>query len=192
MEEGLAPARSAGPHTGLSNVLFHKGINMLTPKLPRHAMRPNTLLSLCIAVTLPVLAACDNADSSKTVGQKLDSAVAKTERAAIDVKDATKASVDSAGAALREGAEQARVAAQNVTANVAFSGEDAAITASVAAGLIKDPELSALKIDVDTRQGVVSLYGPAPSEAARMRATDIAKAVKGVSSVDNKLTVKNS
>ena len=66
------------------------------------------------------------------------------------------------------------------------------ITASVAAGLIKDPDLSALKIDIDTKKGVVSLYGPAPSEAARMRATDIAKAVKGVSSVDNKLTVKTS
>lgn len=165
---------------------------MLTSKPPQHALRANTLLSLCVAAAIPILSACDNADSSKTVGQKLDSAVAKTERAAIEVKEATRATVDSAGAALREGADQAKAAAQNATAKVAFSSEDAAITASVAAGLIKDPDLSALKIDVDTRQGVVSLYGPAPSEAARIRATDIAKAVKGVSSVDNKLTVKNS
>lgn len=165
---------------------------MLTPKLLQQSLRASTLLSLCIVAALPLVAACDSADSSKTVGQKFDGVIAKTERAAIDVKDATKASIDSASAALREGAAQAKVTAQNATANVTFSGEDAAITASVAAGLIKDPDLSALKIDVDTRQGVVSLYGPAPSEAARLRATDIAKAVKGVSSVDNKLTVKNS
>ena len=38
-----------------------------------------------------------------------------------------------------------------------------AITASVSAGLLKDPDPSALKIDVDTRNGVVSMYGLAPT-----------------------------
>ena len=165
---------------------------MLTTKLPTQRVRLSALVAACAIATLPLLSACDNADSSKTVGQKLDSAVAKTEQAAADVKDATKASVESAAVALREGADQAKTAAKNATDSVTFSGEDAAITASVAAGLIKDPDLSAIKIDIDTKQGVVSLYGPAPTEAARMRATDIAKAVKGVSGVENKLTVKTS
>ena len=163
---------------------------MLTTKLPIQHVRLSALVAAYAMATLPLLSACDNADSSKTVGQKLDSAVAKTEQAAADVKDATKASVESAASALREGADQAKAAAKNASDSVTFSGEDAAITASVAAGLIKDPDLSAIKIDIDTKQGVVSLYGPAPSEAARMRATDIAKAVKGVSGVENKLTVK--
>ncbi|MBC7708466.1 MAG: BON domain-containing protein [Rhizobacter sp.] len=139
---------------------------------------------------LPFITACDNADPSKTVGQKLDSAVAKTAKAASDVKDATNATVANASAALRDGADQAKNAATKASDSVAFSTEDASITASVAAGLVKDPDLSALKIDIDTKKGVVSLYGPAPSEAARLRATDIAKAVKGVSGVENKLTVK--
>ena len=165
---------------------------MLTAKVPTPHIRFGTVLASCALASLPFLAACDSADSSKTVGQKLDSAVAKTEQAAIDVKDATKASVESASAALREGADQAKAAATKASASVSINSDDAVITASVAAGLIKDPDLSAIKIDIDTRQGVVSLYGPAPSEAARMRATDIAKAVKGVSSVDNKLTVKTS
>lgn len=165
---------------------------MLKPNLPARSVRVSALLASCVLATLPLLAACDSADSSKTVGQKLDIAVAKTERAAIEVKDATRASVDSAGAALREGADQAKAAAKLASDNVSANSADAAITASVAAGLIKDPDLSALKIDIDTKQGVVSLYGPAPNEAARMRATDIAKAVKGVSAVDNKLTVKTS
>ena len=165
---------------------------MLTAKEPTPHSRFGTVLVSCALATMPFLAACDSADSSKTVGQKLDSAVAKTEQAATDVKVATKASVESASAALREGADQAKAAATKASASVSINSDDAVITASVAAGLIKDPDLSAIKIDIDTKQGVVSLYGPAPSEAARMRATDIAKAVKGVSSVDNKLTVKTS
>ena len=163
---------------------------MLTTKISTVNIRFSARLALCAIAVLPLLAACDNSDPSKTVGQKLDSAVAKTELAAAQVKDATKATVANASAALREGADQAQTAASKAADSVAFSSEDASITASVAAGLIKDPDLSALKIDVDTKKGVVSLYGPAPSEAARVRATAIAKAVKGVSDVDNKLTVK--
>jgi hyperosmotically inducible periplasmic protein len=169
---------------------------MLTPKFtsPQHLVRAVALAFAfaSAAAALPFLAACDSADSTKTVGQKLDSAIAKTEKAAVEAKDATKASVDSASSALREGADQAKAAAKLASATVSANSDDATITALVAAGLIKDPDLSALKIDIDTKQGVVYLYGPAPSEIARMRATDIAKAVKGVTAVENKLTVKIS
>jgi len=43
---------------------------------------------------------------------------------------------------------------------------------------------------VDTRDGAVTLKGSAPTSAARDKAADLAKAVKGVKSVDNKLEVK--
>ena len=165
---------------------------MLTANFSTINTRYRALLVLCVTAVVSLLAACDSSDPSKTVGQKLDGAVAKTEQAAAQVKDATKATVANAGAALRDGADQAKTAAAKASDSVVFSSEDATITALVAAGLIKDRDLSALKIDVDTKKGVVSLYGPAPSEAARIRATDIAKAVKGVSGVDNKLTVKTS
>lgn len=165
---------------------------MLTAKFIPTNQRVAAIVGAATLAALPWLTACDSADSGKTVGQKLDSAIAKTEQAAVDVKDATKASVNSAGTALRDGADQAKAAAKQASANVSTNSDDAVITASVAAGLIKDPDLSALKIDIDTKQGVVYLYGPAPSELARMRATDIAKAVKGVSGVENKLTVKIS
>lgn len=161
--------------------------------------KPNTVririrsaIGFGLLATLPILMACESADSTKTVGQKLDTAVAKTEQAAANVKDATKASIESATTALRDGATQAKVAAQTATDGMNFDAQDATITASVSAGLIKDPDLSAIKIDVDTKKGVVSLYGPAPSQAALERATVIAKAVKGVTAVDNKLTVKTS
>jgi hyperosmotically inducible periplasmic protein len=67
---------------------------------------------------------------------------------------------------------------------------DAAITASVNADLAKDNDLSALRIDVDTHNGHVTLKGTAPSEAAKERAARMAGQVKGVTSVDNQLIVQ--
>jgi len=67
---------------------------------------------------------------------------------------------------------------------------DTAITASIKADYLKDPDLSVLKIDVDTAGGVVTLNGLAKDEAARKRAEQMAAAVKGVTEVRNYLTVK--
>ena len=68
--------------------------------------------------------------------------------------------------------------------------DDAGITAAVKTALAADPALSALKIDVDTSNGVVKLTGPAPDAQARDRAGVLAAAPKGVRSVDNLLTVE--
>ena len=46
--------------------------------------------------------------------------------------------------------------ARELAAKVEKSAEEAAITAQVKAELVKDPELSALKIDVDTTGSVVT------------------------------------
>lgn len=67
---------------------------------------------------------------------------------------------------------------------------DAAITASVKADFLKDPDLSVLKIEVDTRDGVVTLNGLAENEPAKQRAERMAEAVKGVRQVRNYLTIK--
>jgi len=72
---------------------------------------------------------------------------------------------------------------------VAVAVGDAAITVAVNAELAKDAQLSALRIDVDTLDGRVTLAGSAPSDAARDRATLLAQSVKGVKSVDNRLAV---
>ena len=67
--------------------------------------------------------------------------------------------------------------------------DDAGITAKVNAALASDKDLSAIKINVDTKDGVVTLTGPAPTSTAKERASEIAKAVKDVKSVNNQLTV---
>jgi hyperosmotically inducible protein len=137
------------------------------------------------------LAGCDKSDN-RTAGEKVDSAIAKTERAADDAKAKTeqmasdaKAKVESSGAA-----EKMSDAAKDAGNAVATAADDATITAAVNAGLAKDPDLSAIKIDVDTQGGKVKLSGPAPTATAKSRAEEIAKNVKGVSSVDNQLEVK--
>lgn len=69
---------------------------------------------------------------------------------------------------------------------------DAAITASIKTDYLKDPDLSVLKIDVDTHGGVVTLNGLASDEAARSRAEKLAGAIKGVREVKNFLVVKRA
>ena len=68
--------------------------------------------------------------------------------------------------------------------------DDATITTKVNAALAADKDLSAVRINVDTKDGVVTLTGPAPTAEAASKATKLAKDVKGVTSVNNQLTVK--
>jgi hyperosmotically inducible periplasmic protein len=65
--------------------------------------------------------------------------------------------------------------------------DDAQIVTKVKTALAADSDLSALKIDVDSKNGVVTLSGSAPDASAKERATEIAKNVKDVKSVENQL-----
>lgn len=155
--------------------------------------KPRTALAVaCSLVLLTALAACGKKDEGQTVGQQLDSAVAKTEQAAAEAKAKTENTVEKAGEAIKSAAETAEIKGEKTAANAATLMDDVAITASISADLAKDPDLSALKINVDTKDGKVTLNGPAPTAAAKEKASAIAKLVSGVKSVDNKLVVKAS
>lgn len=134
--------------------------------------------------------ACGKAGDGKTAGQQLDSAIAKTGQAAAEAKAKTESSMASAGSAIKGATNQAEASGASMAEKAGDRMDDALITSSISTGFAKDPDLSAIKIDVDTKAGVVTLSGTAPSEAARERAATIAKGVKGVSSVDNKLVIK--
>jgi hyperosmotically inducible protein len=68
--------------------------------------------------------------------------------------------------------------------------DDAAITAAVKAKLLADPTVGGLKIDVDTREGVVYLTGDhMKSQAEIDTAIKLATETSGVKSVDNKLVI---
>lgn len=139
----------------------------------------NTRKLMAPLVAALALIACDSRQDGKTVGEKVDQTVASAKDAAADVKQAAKQGMDSAA-----------VLSQDKGEKLARKVGDAAITASVNAGLAKDPELSMLRINVDTKEGRVSLFGSAPNEAARQRAQQIAMAEKGVTGVDNQLAIE--
>lgn len=67
--------------------------------------------------------------------------------------------------------------------------DDAAITASVKAKLLEDDRTEGFDINVDTKNGVVTLKGGADSLADKTIAGDIARTTDGVVSVDNQLAV---
>lgn len=83
--------------------------------------------------------------------------------------------------AMNDGAGPTRTAGQAV--------DDATIGTKLKAALAADPELSALKINVDTTQGNVRLRGEVKTITLRRKAEDIARKIEGVRSVDNQLVI---
>lgn len=142
----------------------------------RYPILPATLA----AASLVTLAACNRAPDDRTVGQQVDSTLGKIEQ-----------KTEQAAAAVKQDAAAARDTAGQVVDAAANKVRDAAITTSINAELARDASLSALKIDVDTVDGRVSLRGTAPDAPARDRATMLAKRVDGVLSVDNQLEVRS-
>ncbi len=153
-------------------------------------MNASRMIAAVSALLLALgLSACDKYTSSgETVGQKVDKAIDKTNQKVADASDKVGATVDKAGAAVSNVA--GNVSDKAVETTVAIN--DGTITASINADLLKDPDMSVLKIDVDTRDGVVALNGLVKDEASRMRAGTIASGIKGVRQVNNYLVVKKA
>jgi osmotically-inducible protein OsmY len=67
---------------------------------------------------------------------------------------------------------------------------DSSISSAVKATLLADPDTSGLRIDVDTKNRVVTLTGTVSTQAERAEALEIARKVKGVTGVRDRLTVE--
>lgn len=176
-------------------------------------MNANLLRAAALAALATLtLAGCQREPGDATVGQKLDKAIDRTQdKLAVagqatsqavteasertsqklsEVGDKTQAVVASAADKVVEKTGQAVSAVQEAAASPAVN--DTAITASIKTDFLKDPDLSVLKIDVDTKAGVVTLNGLAGDEAARSRAEKMAGSIKGVKEVRNFLVVKRA
>jgi osmotically-inducible protein OsmY len=114
------------------------------------------------------LAGCNRQEPRQTTGQKVAAAIETSKDKMEDAKQATGDVLKATGTAIG----------------------DSAITASVKASLAADTELKMLDISLETTSGRTLLKGSAPNTTARDRATQIAKAVDGVTGVDNLLEVK--
>ena len=136
-----------------------------------------SLSILTLSACALLLAACDR-PSPPTEGQQIDAGIERTKEAASEAgRD-----LQAAGQEIKQEGAQAGNA-------LAEGAAELTITAKVKTALAGDDQLSALSINVDTTGSVVTLTGPAPTQAAFDRATDLAKAVDGVTEVRNQLVV---
>lgn len=129
-------------------------------------MRTNFPKVLLVSSALALaLAACDRAPDQRSTAPEraTDSAAGRT-------ADAAKGTADR-------------------TASIAT---DATITAKVKSKFVADDQLKAHEINVDTKNGVVTLRGSVADPAAKDRAAGVAREVEGVTSVDNQLVVRTS
>jgi len=67
--------------------------------------------------------------------------------------------------------------------------KDAALTSAVKTKFLADTDISGLKIDVDTNNGVVTLTGMVPSDVEKKRALKVARETEGVKSVVDRLKI---
>jgi len=139
------------------------------------SIRTTTAAAATLFVVLGGLAACGQREGGQTVGQKVDSAIERTAKAGREVREGA-----------REAAHDTNTAVMGAGAHV----DDGKISTQVKAGLSADKDISASHVDVDTKEGVVTLKGSVPTAAAKSRAAEIARNVKDVKSVDNQLQVK--
>lgn len=68
--------------------------------------------------------------------------------------------------------------------------DDTVITSKVKAAILGESTLKSAEINVETYKGVVQLSGFVSSQAAASKAVELARAVKGVSSVKNDMRIK--
>jgi hyperosmotically inducible periplasmic protein len=88
-------------------------------------------------------------------------------------------------------ADKVATATDNAAATTADEQHsDPLITARIQAKYFASPDVKAHRIDVDTRNGLVTLDGTVDSEAQREAAASIARTVDGVTRVENKLLVR--
>lgn len=135
----------------------------------------------------------DAADSARSTAA---TAGEETRQAGAEVREETREATAAMGAGAREMGRETREAASDASTAVMGAArqagdriDDVQITTQVKTGLAVDESLKALSIDVDTKDGVVTLMGTAPSATAKTRAGEIARNVRDVKSVNNQLTV---
>lgn len=104
-------------------------------------------------------------------------------------------SVLAQGESANSGHSTAESAGQKVDGSMHKVGnfmDDSAITAKVKAALVDHDSIKSTDISVKTEQKVVTLSGFVASQAQAEKAVTLAKGVEGVSSVSDKLHVKDS
>jgi hyperosmotically inducible protein len=122
------------------------------------------------SLALMGLAACNKPGPAESAGQNIDQSMDKIGQKADQVAERAKEDGSKAGQAV----------------------DDTSITAAVKAGILAEPALKVLQINVETKDGRVTLSGTADTAQSAQKATQIASNVSGVKGVDNQITVSKT
>jgi len=113
----------------------------------------------------------------------------KAEDKAYDAKEKVEDAAHDAKVKTEDAAHDAKVATEHAAEKTGEVITDAAITSEVKTKFLADSDVSGLKIDVDTSNGVVTLNGTVKSKAEMDKAMAIARDSKGVKRVVSHLKV---
>jgi hyperosmotically inducible periplasmic protein len=103
-------------------------------------------------------------------------------------REAREEAREAAGKAKELGRE-AQTTAEDAGTRTAAVMTDAAVTSAVKTKLLADTAVAGLKIDVDTKDGMVTLNGMVPTKAEADRAIALARETSGVKSVADNLRI---
>ena len=130
--------------------------------------RIHTQLMAALVCSSAVLAACGDNRDATTTGARTDRVTESQATAPARTDNATDRATD----------------------KVAVAVDDTAITTKVKAAVMAEPGLKTLEINVDTKDGVVTLAGTVQSPELKQRAVMLAQQVEGVRSVSDQLVVR--
>src|SRR5262245_57989514 len=128
----------------------------------------------------------DTKDKVVTLTGTVDSEIAKNR--AVDIARATKGVTRVTDNLMVRDTTAALPPAGSDAQRVALT--DPSITTSVKGKLLANPDVAGLRIDVDTRDGIVTLTGNVSTKAEKDEALRIARETDGVKSVEDRLTVR--
>ena len=80
----------------------------------------------------------------------------------------------------------------SATATIGTEIDDSVVTNKVKSALLNDPDVKSIDFKVETRKGEVLLSGFAANQSQIDRAMAVTKAVPGVKSIDNKVSLKGA
>lgn len=101
-------------------------------------------------------------------------------------------SKQTAGQKLDRATESVAATTDKVAANAAVAVDDAAITTKVKSAVFAEPGLKSLQINVETKDGVVTLSGTVDTPQLKQRTAQITQNVAGVRSVIDNIAVKSA
>jgi osmotically-inducible protein OsmY len=131
--------------------------------------------------------------SDSEIWEDTKSATRRAGNAVADTAHDTASAVGDAGEPAAHGIAGAGKSAAHSVAGASRSAagtlSDAWITSDAKVRLMANTETPAFDINVDTTDGVVTLFGTVPTDAAKRAAESEVRKVSGVKAVDNKLTI---